>query len=89
MASVLDKHVPLKIGGLEFKPGSRIGSYVYDAMIGEGGMAHVIQARSPDGRDVALKILKASRFKTGLTRFKREFRALSRINHPNIRIMSK
>ncbi len=84
MASVLDKNVPLKIGGLEFKPGSRIGSYVYDAMIGEGGMAHVIQARSPDGRDVALKILKASRFKTGLTRFKREFRALSRINHPNV-----
>jgi len=84
LANTLDKDLPLKIGGLEFKPGSRIGSYVYDAMIGEGGMAHVIQARSPDGRDVALKILKASRFKTGLTRFKREFRALSRINHPNV-----
>ena len=48
------------------------------------GMANVVLGRGPDGREVALKILKASRFKTGLTRFRREFRALSRIHHPNV-----
>ena len=33
---------------------------------------------------VALKILKANRFRTGLARFRREFRALARLKHPNV-----
>jgi tetratricopeptide (TPR) repeat protein len=74
----------LEMGGLIIEPGQRIGPYVYERIIGKGGMANVVLCRSPDGRSVALKILKASRFKTGLTRFRREFRALSRIHHPNV-----
>lgn len=66
------------------EPGQRIGPYVYERIVGKGGMAVVVLGRSPDGRAVALKILKASRFKTGLPRFRREFRALSRIHHPNV-----
>jgi len=72
------------MGGMTIEPGHRIGPYVYERIIGKGGMANVVLGRSPDGRAVALKILKASRFKTGLTRFRREFRALSRIHHPNV-----
>jgi len=74
----------LEMGGLVIEPGHRIGPYVYERIVGKGGMAVVVLGRSPDGREVALKILKASRFKTGLTRFRREFRALSRIHHPNV-----
>ena len=74
----------LEMGGVVIEPGQRIGPYVYERVIGKGGMAHVVLGRGPDGREVALKILKASRFKTGLTRFRREFRALSRIHHPNV-----
>ena len=74
----------LEMAGLTIQAGDRIGSYVYVHPIGEGGMAHVVLARDPNGREVALKILKASRFKTGLPRFRREFRALSRIQHPNV-----
>ncbi|MEE2750860.1 MAG: protein kinase [Myxococcota bacterium] len=74
----------LQMAGITIQPGDRIGSYVYVRQIGEGGMAHVILARDPNGREIALKILKASRFKTGLPRFRREFRALSRIQHPNV-----
>ena len=74
----------LEMGGMVIEPGQRIGPYVYERIVGKGGMAVVVLGRSPDGRAVALKILKASRFKTGLPRFRREFRALSRIHHPNV-----
>jgi tetratricopeptide (TPR) repeat protein len=47
-------------------------------------MSHVILASDPSGMDVALKILKANRFRTGLARFRREFRALARLKHPNV-----
>ena len=75
---------PLEMGGLILKPGSRIGSYVFMREIGSGGMARVLLAKDPAGALVALKVLRKSRFKTGLVRFRREFRALSRINHPNV-----
>ncbi|HHO52586.1 MAG TPA: hypothetical protein ENK18_17380 [Deltaproteobacteria bacterium] len=75
---------PLEMGGLPLKPGSRIGSYVFMREIGSGGMARVLLAKDPAGALVALKVLRKSRFKTGLVRFRREFRALSRINHPNV-----
>ena len=79
-----ESSLELEMAGLHIKPGDRIGAYVYERPIGEGGMAHVVLARDPNHREVALKILKASRFKTGLPRFRREFRALSRIHHPNV-----
>ncbi|MFZ5477513.1 MAG: protein kinase domain-containing protein [Myxococcota bacterium] len=74
----------LEIGGLRIQPGDRVGPYVYRRVIGKGGMAHVVLASDPDGRPVALKVLKSNRVGTGLTRFKREFRALARLRHPNV-----
>jgi tetratricopeptide (TPR) repeat protein len=74
----------LEIGGLRVAPGDRIAGYVYRRLVGKGGMAHVLLASDPDGRPVALKVLKSSRVGSGRTRFKREFRALARLRHPNV-----
>ncbi|MFT4978199.1 MAG: hypothetical protein ACI8S6_004107, partial [Myxococcota bacterium] len=72
------------MGGVTIEPGHFIGPYRYERQIGKGGMANVVLARDPGGDPVALKILKASRFKTGLSRFRREFRALIKVRHPNV-----
>ena len=74
----------ITMGGLSLKPGDTIGPYRYIRPLGRGGMSHVILARDPGGTSVALKILKANRFRTGLARFRREFRALARLKHPNV-----
>jgi tetratricopeptide (TPR) repeat protein len=74
----------LVVGGIRLEPGAHIGPYVYERIIGRGGMATVLLARDPTGLAVALKVLKASRIASGQTRFRREFRALSRVNHPNV-----
>ncbi|MBT3218277.1 MAG: protein kinase, partial [Proteobacteria bacterium] len=79
-----DRDGALEMGGVSIHPGSRIGSYVFLREIGSGGMARVLLAKDPNGELVALKVLRQNRFKTGLARFRREFRALSRINHPNV-----
>jgi serine/threonine protein kinase len=55
--------------------------------IQEGGMSSVYKARhSPSGRIVAIKVIKAKMAKdpTLLMRFEREFRASSKLLHPNI-----
>ncbi len=75
---------PLEIGGRSVHPSDRIGSYVFVREVGSGGMARVLLARDPSGELAALKVLRRNRFKTGLPRFRREFRALSRLNHPNV-----
>ena len=51
--------------------------------IGIGGMGQVFEARAPDGTAVALKIIRGATPER-LYRFKREFRALSAVVHPNI-----
>ncbi|MFT7518909.1 MAG: tetratricopeptide (TPR) repeat protein [Kiritimatiellia bacterium] len=75
---------PIEMGGVIVHPGSRIGNYIFLREVGSGGMARVLLAKDPGGQLVALKVLRKSRFKTGLHRFRREFRALSRVNHPNV-----
>jgi tetratricopeptide (TPR) repeat protein len=74
----------ITMGGLTLNPGDTIGPYRYERPLGRGGMSHVILGRDPGGMAVALKILKANRFRTGLARFRREFRALARLKHPNV-----
>ena len=74
----------IEMGGLTLHPNDRIGSYRYERPIGRGGMADVLLAYDPNGHPMALKVLKASRFKTGLRRFRREFRALAKLKHPNV-----
>ena len=51
-------------------------------------MADVLLTTDPSGNN-ALKVLKESRFRTGKRRFKREYRAVAKIRHPNvIRVIS-
>jgi eukaryotic-like serine/threonine-protein kinase len=68
-------------------PGTRLGPYRVDALIGEGGMGEVYRARDTKlDRDVAIKVL-PSQFATDasrLARFDREARLLASLNHPNI-----
>jgi eukaryotic-like serine/threonine-protein kinase len=75
---------PVEMGGVIIHPGSSIGNYVFLREVGSGGMARVLLAKDPSGELIALKVLRRSRFKTGLHRFRREFRALSRVRHPNV-----
>jgi serine/threonine-protein kinase len=72
------------MGGVVLEPGDRIGPYVYQRPLATGGMAIVLLARDPGGEPVALKVLKSHRLGTGLGRFRREFRALSRMAHENV-----
>lgn len=74
----------LEMGGVTLRPGDAIGAYRYLRPIGKGGMADVLLAADPSGRQVALKVLKAERFRTGIDRFRREFRALSKVDHQNV-----
>ena len=69
------------------RPGSLVGPYQVDCLIGVGGMGEVYRARDPRlERDVALKVL-PSQFTDDLERlvaFEREARLLASLNHPNI-----
>ena len=68
-------------------PGTTIGTYEVTALIGQGGMGEVYQARdSKLDRDVALKVLPEA-FTADpdrLARFEREAKVLASLNHPNI-----
>lgn len=67
--------------------GQEIGTYQVEKLLGAGGMGEVYLARdSKLGRMVALKTLPWQFVVDGdrLTRFQREARALSALNHPNL-----
>jgi Tol biopolymer transport system component len=66
---------------------ARLGPYEIVALIGAGGMGEVYRARDTRlGRDVAIKVLSAhlSANPELRTRFEREARAISQLNHPHI-----
>ena len=73
------KNNKIEMGGIDLNPGDRIGVYRYERPIGKGGMAEVLLAYDPNDQPMALKVLKASRFRTGRRRFRREFRALAKL----------
>jgi len=61
----------------------RIGPYPVIRPIARGGMAEVFEVEEPSsGERRALKLL--TELKTSLKRFKREFEAMTRLNHPGI-----
>jgi serine/threonine-protein kinase len=68
--------------------GQRIGAYVLEEPIGQGGAGTVWRARRADGRfegTVAFKLLHLSLVgNTGALRFAREGRVLARLVHPNV-----
>jgi serine/threonine protein kinase len=72
------------VAGLE---GTKVGPYEITSLLGAGGMGQVYRARDPRlDRDVAVKALSASLAKESgyLERFRREARAVAKLNHPNI-----
>lgn len=68
--------------------GERIGAYVLEAPLGQGGTGAVWRGRRADGRfegAVAVKLLHLSLVgRTGALRFEREGMVLARLSHPNI-----
>ena len=68
------------------QPGDTIGGYTVVRELGRGGMAVVYAVtRDRDGAPLALKLLLPSSSESDVTaRFEREFRALSRLEHPNV-----
>lgn len=67
--------------------GTRLGSYEVIGPLGAGGMGEVYLARdSRLGRDVAIKVLPTdvATDRDRLTRFEREAKAVSALNHPHI-----
>ena len=92
-AGMIDAPVGVLVAGLvappapRLAPGSSIGPYRIESLLGVGGMGEVYRARDTTlGRDVAIKIL--PRHFTAdperLARFEREARVLAALNHPNI-----
>ncbi len=72
-------------------PGTRLGPYEIQSLIGSGGMGEVYRAR--DGRlhrDVAIKILPETFAGDSdrLLRFEQEARATGQLNHPKQRMNS-
>jgi TolB-like protein len=68
-------------------PGSSIGRYTVETLIGEGGMGEVYLASDPRlKRKVAVKVLPATLAadEERLRRFEQEAQAASALNHPNI-----
>jgi Tol biopolymer transport system component len=69
------------------RSGTRLGPYVVDALIGQGGMGEVYRAHDPRlKRDVALKLLPPSvaNDPDRLLRFEREAQMLASLNNANI-----
>ncbi|MEL6349217.1 MAG: serine/threonine-protein kinase, partial [Myxococcota bacterium] len=68
------------------QPDEIVGQYRIVGEIGRGGMAAVLEAlRLHDGARCALKVmLPATRSEDVAERFRREFRALSHLSHPNV-----
>ena len=72
---------------MSLTPGSQLGSYEIQGLLGEGGMGQVYKARDGKlGREVAIKVLPASvaNDPERLARFEREAKLLASLSHTNI-----
>jgi serine/threonine-protein kinase len=69
----------------EIQPGTRVGNYQVQELIGFGASAIVHKAWHPElDRPVAIKFLPSILDAQAMARFSREARALRRLDHPNI-----
>jgi serine/threonine protein kinase len=66
--------------------GETVGPYRVEAPLGIGGMGHVYRAVGPDGKQVALKVIKSdlARDEVFRRRFDREARIAVQVSHPNV-----
>lgn len=73
------------IGGV-LKPGDRIGDWIVDSVLGEGGMGAVYRVHSAltQRLEAALKVMKPTIAEDARRRFVREAEALSALRHPAI-----
>ena len=71
---------------MSLAPGSRLGPYVLQSLLGSGGMGEVYRAEdSRLHRTVAIKVLSPDvATPDRVARFEQEARAASALNHPNI-----
>ena len=72
---------------MAFSPGTRLGPYVIEEMLGAGGMGEVYRATDTRlKRAIAIKVLPASlaRHPERLARLQREAEVLAALNHANI-----
>jgi eukaryotic-like serine/threonine-protein kinase len=67
--------------------GTKLGPYEIRKLLGAGGMGEVYCARDPRlGREVAIKVLGTNfvSSESAVERFRREAKAISTLNHPNV-----
>jgi TolB-like protein len=70
---------------MSLSPGTRLGPYEIQSLMGAGGMGEVYRARDPRlGRVVAIKVLPGTADGSQLRRFEHEARAVAALSHPNI-----
>jgi eukaryotic-like serine/threonine-protein kinase len=71
-----------------FPPGSRLGPYLIESLVAEGGMGEVYRAERVDGhyrQTVAIKVLRPGyRTAEAVRRFRLERQVLARLEHPDI-----
>jgi Tol biopolymer transport system component len=87
IANALEGAAQSLFSSVSIKPGTKVGDYQVQKLIGSGGMGEVYQARDERlARDVAIKVLPP--FLTNdpdrLRRFEQEAQATAALNHPNI-----
>lgn len=65
---------------------TKLGAYQIEAVLGQGAVAVVYRARSPQGRQVALKVLTDAAASQRRIRelFQSEYRITRRLNHPGV-----
>lgn len=65
---------------------TKLGAYQIEAVLGQGAVAVVYRARSPQGRQVALKVLTDAAASQRRVRdlFQSEYRITRRLNHPGV-----
>ncbi len=70
---------------MNLNPGTKIGRYEIQSLLGTGGMGKVYRAFDLQlEREVALKFLKHTEDEEKLRRFRQEAKAVSALNHPGI-----
>lgn len=78
---VVARLVSLESAQAQIEPGVRLGPYIVEALLGEGGMGRVYRARDTRlGRAVAIKVCQE-----GFSgRFEREARTIAALSHPHV-----